>query len=183
MTEEADGDDDGVSRRWLIRLLVGLGLGVPIAIEARTLAGIVSSALFGSDGDATTTGTETTTQDTTNIGEELLPETAPADTLDDAIVQIRDDAWQFEATVTVENTTEAPYTLELGTVRTGAGTVVAGTASSGRVPAGESQAVTNAWLLPTGETPTTLEVVGISHRDGDERTERTVRLGEVPVRN
>lgn len=182
MTEEADGDDD-VSRRWLIRLLVGLGLGVPVVVEARTLAGIVSSALFGSDGDATTTGTETTTQDTTDIGDELLPGTGPADTLEDAVVQIRDDAWQFEATVTIENTTETPYTLELGTVTTGAGTRVAATASSGRVPPGEAETVTNAWLLPSGETPVELEVAGVVHRDGDERTERTVRLGEVPVRS
>jgi len=176
----ADGDDEDVSRRWLIRALVGLGIGIPIAVEATTFLGLLSSRLGG--GDSGTEAPATTTASGTGIGEELLPATAPADTLADAFVQVADDAWRFEATVTVANTTDGPYTLKLGAVTTGSGSRVDGGHSSGRVPPGESRTFTGAWPLPAGETPATLDVTGVRHADGGEETTRTVRLGDVPVR-
>ncbi|NIB98021.1 hypothetical protein [Halobacterium sp. R2-5] len=170
-----------VSRRWLIRVLVGLGIGVPVAVEASTLLRMVASRL-GGDGGAPTTERRTTQQGT-GIGDELLPETEPADTLEDAQVRVGDDAWHFEATVRVENTGDAPYTLELGTVTTSDGTRVGGGASSGRVEPGDTRTFTSAWSLPAAENPQSVTVVGITHAEGgDERTERDVRLGHVPVR-
>jgi len=180
---EEPEDEVLLSRRWVIRILVGLGLGIPIAIEARTLVGIVASWLFGDGEEPATTTQQTTAEPTTSIGEELLPATEPADTLEDAWVQLRDDSWRFEVVVSVENTADAPYTLELGAVTTDAGTRVGGTESSGRVEPGASQTVTSAWSLPSGEDPELLAVTGITHAEsGDERVERDVRLGNIPFR-
>lgn len=183
--DESEEPEDEVllSRRWVIRILVGLGLGIPIAIEARTLVGIVTSWLFGDGEEPTTTTQQTTAEPTTSIGEELLPETEPADTLEDAWVQLRDDSWRFEMVVSVENTSDAPYTLELGAVTTDAGTLVGGTASADRVEPGASETVTSAWSLPSGEDPDLVAVTGITHTEtGDERVEREVRLGNIPFR-
>jgi hypothetical protein len=179
--ERADGGD--VTRRWLIRLLVGLGIGVPVLVEARTLLGIASSFLFGDGGDRETTARATTERPTTGIGDELLPATEPQDTLAEASVTLRDDSRRFAVVVDVTNPTDVPYTLDFGTVTTSAGTRVGGGATSGRVEPGASQTVTAAWSLPVGEEPDTMVVAGVRHAaDGDERVERTVELGDVPVR-
>lgn len=177
----ADGGD--VSRRWLIRLLVGLGVGVPVLVEARTLYHIVAGFLFGDGGDDAGTRTPTTSEPSTGIGEELLPATEPRDELSDAELRVADDGWVFHATVTVENTGDAPYTLVLGAVTTNTGTRVDGRADSGRVPVGETGTVEHEWVLPTGESPATLAVTGVVHRDdGDDRVAETVRLGKIPTR-
>lgn len=182
--DEPEEDEVLLSRRWVIRILVGLGFGIPIAIEARTLVGIVASWLFGDGDERETTTQQTTTEPTTSVGDEVLPETEPADTLEDAWVQLRDESWHFEMVVGVENTSELPYTLELGSVTTDAGTRVGGTASTGRVQPGESATVTSAWSLPSGEDPDIVAVTGITHTaDGDERVERDVRLGNIPFRS
>ncbi|WP_336035982.1 hypothetical protein [Halobacterium yunchengense] len=178
----ADAGDD-VSRRWLIRALVGLGIGIPVLVEARTLYHMLAGYLAGGGGGRETTAQSTTSEPTTGVGDELLPGTEPRDTLAEAELRVADDGWVFHATVAVENAGDAPYTLELGAVTTNAGTRVDGGADSGRVPPGESRSFDAEWVLPTGETPDALAVAGVVHADGgDDRTERTVALGNVPTR-
>ncbi|WP_311172906.1 hypothetical protein [Halobellus ordinarius] len=180
----SDADDEEVSRRWLIRILIGLGIGIPVAIEATTFLGLIRERLFGggeNEDDGTTTETATP-QPSVGVGDELLPETPQSETLTDAVVNIRDDSWRFEIVVDVENTGEAEYELRLSTVTTGGGTTVEDRASTGQIPAGESQRLTNAWELPTGESPETLDVTAVTFSEsGASVTERTVRLRSVSV--
>ncbi|WP_435185293.1 hypothetical protein [Halobellus sp. EA9] len=183
----SDADDDEVSRRWLIRILVGLGIGIPIAIEATTFIGLIRERLFGGDGsesEATATTTTSPPQGV-GIGDELLPETAPTETVTDAVVRIGSDgSWTFEMTVDVENTAEAPYELRLSTVTTDSGTTVENRASTGRIPAGESRSLTNTWALPTGESPETVVATAVTYREsGASVAEETVRLRSVSVQS
>ncbi|MFA1611183.1 hypothetical protein [Halobellus rubicundus] len=180
----SDADDD-VSRRWLIRILVGLGIGIPIAIEATTFLGLIRERLFGGDGsesEATATTTTSPPQGV-GIGDELLPETAPTEIVTDAVVHISDDgSWTFELVVDVENAGEAPYELRLSTVTTDDGTTVEERASSGQIPPGETRELTNTWELPTGESPASLAVTAVTYREsGATVTDRTVRLENVPA--
>ncbi|MFB6072122.1 MAG: hypothetical protein ABEJ88_04050 [Halobacterium sp.] len=180
MTDGND-DEDGVSRRWLIRLLVGLGIGVPVAVEAATFLGLVNSRLFGGGGDGEQTNS-TTRRPVTHVGDELLPATAPADTLTDAVVRVGEDAWTFEASVRVENTGDAPYRFSLGAVTTEGGRRVGGGAETDWIPPGETRTASATWTLPSGATPATMAVAGVTRTDGGERrTEAVVRLGSVPV--
>lgn len=177
--EDADGAEDGVSRRWLIRVLVGLGLGIPIAVESVTFLGMVVERLLGG---GETARRSTTTRASTGIGEDVLPETAPAETLQDAAVHTGTDAWRLTMTVSVVNTTDVPYTFRVDAVTTEAGTRVSESATTGRVPAGASRTLTHEWSLPVGELPGTMTATGILHAaDGDRTTESVVRLGSIPV--
>jgi len=184
VSDADDSSDDGVSRRWLIRILVGLGIGLPILIEGATFLGLVGDRLFGGGDEETATATQTPTPGV-GVGDELLPETPPSDTLTDAVVNVGSggDERSFQVTVSVENTTDAPYELRLGTVTTRAGDSVEGNASTGQIQPGETGEVTNAWPLPPDETPETLAVTGVAYPEsGAEVTERTVRLRNVPLR-
>lgn len=179
---DADGDDE-VSRRWLIRILIGLGIGLPVLIEGTTFLGLINDRLFGGE-EETATATQTPTPGV-GIGDELLPETPPADTLTDAVVNVGSGGEErsFQLTASVDNTTDAPYELRVGTVTTREGTRIEGNASTGQIPPGETGEVTNAWPLPPDETPQTLAVTGVAYPEsGAELTERTVRLRNVPLR-
>jgi hypothetical protein len=174
--------DDGVSRRWLIRSLVGLGIGIPVAVESVTLFSLVESKLLGGGSENTAAPATTTEREPTPVGGELLPATAPADTLADASVQVSGSAWVFELTAEVENTSDTPYELQLGAVTTRGGDTVSGQATTGRIEPGATGRVSTTWGLPDGETPDTVEVTGVAYTDdGPERETREVVLGNIPV--
>lgn len=169
-----------MERRTLIRLLVGLGIGVPVAIEAATFLGLFERRLLdGGDGGPT----RTPAPDRVGLGDELLPETPPADTVTHAEVRTGEGGWSFALEVTVTNGTDAPYELRLGEVTTSSGRTVAGGGSTPRVPGGASDAVLGHWTLPEGDTPQRVEAVGISFPpDADPVTvRRSVPLSTVPV--
>ena len=184
--ETVDGDDGDVTRRWLIRALVGLGFGIPLAIEGATLIGLVESWLSGDggDGDATAATQTTSSEPATAVGDDLLPATDRAETLAEATVYARDDGWRFDLTVDIENTGDRPYELRLGTVATQGGDRVDGGASTGRLAAGESASLSASYDLPDGETPATMSVVGVEYVEGggERLMQETVRFGNIPVR-
>ena len=186
MTDTDEADDD-VTRRWLLRALVGLGFGIPLAVEGATLLGLLDAQLFGGGGgdesdadDAETTPSEPVVA----VGDELLPATPASETLTDAAVTSGGDGRRFEVTVAVENTSERAYELRLEAVRTAEGTRIEGGASTDSLDPGASATLTATYDLPDGETPATLSAVGAeSVGTGERLTQRTVRFEDVPVRD
>jgi hypothetical protein len=167
-----------MKRRTLIRLLVGLGIGIPLLIEGATFVGLIEAQFFGNgDGDPTTP-TGTPPAEGIAVDDELLPETAAEDTLSTASLAAGADGRTLTLTVLVENTGDAPYELRLGAVRTRGGTRVGGSATTGTIAPGDSGTVTEQWDLPDGSMPGFVTVTAVV---GDERVERTVPLATIPV--
>lgn len=177
----ADSDDSGLSRRTLIRLLIGLGIGIPILVEGLTLLGLVEQALLGDDEDEADEGTATPSA--VHVGDEILPETPQREVLSAATIRAAEDGWRFTVTVEVDNDAEVPYELRLGTVTTSAGTEVRGGGSTGRIAPGDSGTAAAFWLLPEGETPATVEATAITTPEGEspETTRSVIELGQIPV--
>lgn len=173
---ETPGGDE-ISRRNLIRLLVGLAIGIPVLIEAVTLVGLVDD-LFG--GDGTDTPTDTPEPPGVGVGDELLPATAATDTVEASYIAA--DGWAFALAVSVDNGGEATYELRLRSVTTEGGTTVDGGGESDPVPPGESGTVTGRWDLPEGSSPDTVEVVAVTRNGTATTVEESVRLGGVAVR-
>lgn len=184
-TDDGAEESGGLSRRTLVRLLVGGGVGIPLAIEARTLYGLAMQTLSGGpdegDGSGGEPATETDEPTGVGVGGELLPATEPAETVTNAVVSAG-ERWTFLLAVEVENRTELSYELRVEAVRT-ADERIADPVSTGAVQAGESSILTGRWTVPAGSVPTAVEAVGIVDPDGSaDRVARTVRLDTVPVR-
>lgn len=176
-------DDEGViPRRWLIRAIVGLGLGIPIAIEGATFLRMLRSYFFGGGGDG---GEDdgNVTDPTAGIGDELLPETDQHETLTRAVLVTGRDVWELEATIRVENTGDAPYTFRVEAITTDEGNRIADPASTGSLAPGETATIEHTWRLPAGESPAVATVVGIVGGPTTDRVQRDVELEEFPRQN
>lgn len=172
-------EDSGIDRRRLVRILIILGIGLPIMIELFTFSGLVSHSLLG---DGTETETPTPMADAVGVGDELLAETPSEERITTASVGQTGTGWQFVLTVQVTNEAAAPYELRLGTVHTTAGTDVEGAATTDRIEPGETDTVTGSWTLPEGERPRSLDVTALTYgTEGPTRTNATVQLKPVPI--
>lgn len=176
-----DGELDERTRRWLIRILVGTAIGIPILIEGSTLVGLVKQH-FGDGGSGSPTRTETQRERRVGVGDELLPATPQREILSDAFVKgTSGDTWRFTAVVTVENTGEVPYEVRLGAVSIDDGRTVDGGGASGQVPPGDTATLRATWDLPAGSEPTHLDVSGLTYGETTGRVRETVRLRSVPI--
>lgn len=166
-------------RRRLIKWVVGVAIAIPVVIEARTISGLIGNWLTGSDENA---GDRTATEQRVGLGDELLPATAPPEILERAVVEEGDDVWPFRVAVSVENTADQPYEFRLGDVITDADERVRGGATSGVLSRGESTRIETNWGLPTGSTPKTLTVRGLTGPpESPTETIKRVHLANVPV--
>jgi hypothetical protein len=164
-----------MERRTLIRLLVVLGIGIPLLVEGFTFFGLLEAQLLGGGGDAT----PTPTVDGVTQGEEVLRATAPTDTLSTASLAGNGQP-VLTLTVQVDNTANASYELRLTGVTTRDGETVGGSASTGVLAPGESGFATGQWTLPAGARPGSVSVVATTVRDGETaRIERSVTLGRL----
>jgi hypothetical protein len=186
---EAEADAEAAEarrRRTIIRLLVGFGIGIPVLIELATFVGLIEQSLLGGDEDdgggettPTPTGDGQDQPQGVGAGDELLPETAPRETLTVVSFRAGDDQWVFTLAAEVENTGSRPYTVQFGSVVTQAGERVEGQNRPVTVEPGETGQATGTWQLSPGARPDT---VVVRTTTGDESpTDHEVDLGRVPL--
>ena len=189
-TSDRDSDTPGgISKRTLIRLLVGFGIGIPILIEAVTFLGLLDQQ-FGGGGEDDDTGTDSTATETATpgvtVGDDLLPETDRSETLASAVLREADgDRWPLSLTVEVQNGGDTDYEFQLLGVHLDDGRTVGGRTSTDRLAPGERRTITGEWSIPAGATPRAVDVVALVYPDGDdsvETIERRVELAKIPVR-
>jgi hypothetical protein len=178
-----DGGPAGLSRRTLIRLLVGVGFGIPLLVEGLTFLGLVGDQLGGRSDETESGTTATGAPSGVGVGDDCLPETDREETLADAAVREADaDRWPFSVTVDVTNGGDEPYEFQLLAAHTAAGERIAGRASTGRIAPGETATVTGEWSIPAGAMPVAVDVVALVYGEEIETVERRVELASVPVR-
>ncbi|MFB6100995.1 MAG: hypothetical protein ABEJ73_00330 [Haloplanus sp.] len=189
--DESDATDedsavDGLSKRTLIRLIVGFGIGIPLLVEGLTFLGLLEQQ-FGGGGDG---GETTTTSDTdsagVSVGGDLLPETDRSERLASAVLrEVGGDRWPLSLTVDVTNSGDTDYEFQLLAVHLEDGRTVTGRTSTDRLSPGESRTITAEWSIPAGSTPQSVDVVALIYPDGEgnvETVEREVDLAKIPVR-
>ncbi|MEZ3143131.1 hypothetical protein [Halobaculum sp. MBLA0143] len=188
MTTDDDADEptgaygEETDRRRLLKWVAALAFGVPVVIEVITFGGLAVDALFGGDdggaAGATRTPTPTAGRDAVGEGDGLLPAAAVSATVARSVVRGATDR-TYLLRVQVDNSTDTPHELRLGTVTLYDGTTVAGESSTGTIPPGETGVVTGAWRLPNGEMPRRVAVTLL--REDTETVAREVTVARPPI--
>lgn len=175
-----------MERRNFIRLLIGLGIGIPILIEAATFFGLIERHLFprGNSNEDPPTSTPAM-RDRVGIGDELLPETPPGEILRAAMLEANQGTWTLTLAVEVENPTESAYEFRLGAVTLTNQAQIEGGGSTGRIPAHETRSMQGEWALPEGSTPDRVEAIEIAFPPDQQPNQTTadVPLAKIPVQS
>ena len=178
-------DVDGPEQKTLLRLLIIVGIGLPILIEVVTFGSMMGHHLTGDAGSEAVAETPTPEQAGAGVGDPILESSAVSARIEAASVVTADDGWRFTLTVNVTNSGADTAAVRLDNVTARNGETIDGTASTGRLPAGQTDAVTQSWLLPPGERPDTVSVTVFVYPDegATQSTQYTVALGDIPVSN
>ena len=183
-----DGTTGGLSKRTLIRLLVGFGIGIPLLVEGLTFLGLLRDQFGGSGGDgADGSGSTSTAADdggAVGVGDDMLPETDRSETLVGAVLRESEEGrWPLSLTVDVTNTGSTDYEFQLLGVHLEDGRSVDGRTSTDRLAPEENRTVTAERSIPAGSTPAAVAVVALIYREETvETVERRVDLAKIPVR-
>jgi len=189
-TTDPSGSDENLDRRRLIRWIAVLAFAVPVIVEVLTFGGLIGDTLLSGDGGDDADGTATASTETATatpgetavgVGDELLPDAPPVETIE--VSEVRGgspDSRTYVLRVAVENTTEGSVELRLTGVTLRDETSLESVSTTGSIPAGGTGEVTGAWGLPTDSMPVAVDVVLL--RDGEESTSRSVRLKRPPIR-
>lgn len=178
-------DVDGPEQKTLLRLLIIVGIGLPILIEVVTFGSMMGHHLVGDTGGEAVPETPTAEQAGASVGDPILESSEVSVRIEAASVVTADEGWRFTLTVNVTNTGPDPAAVRFDSVTTRSGETIAGAASTGQLPAEETDDVTKSWLLPPGERPATVSVTVLRYPDGEsaQSTQYTVALGDIPVSN
>jgi hypothetical protein len=179
---EPHAADDEIDRRRLIRWIAALAFGVPIVVELLTFGGLLEAELFpGGENEVepTDSATDTDDPDAVGVGDELLPETAPTETITASEVRQNDSGRTYVLSVEVENDTESTVELRTRRLRLRDGETVDGVSSTGPIDPGESGVVTAAWGIPDDAIPDAVETAVV--RDGEATVETFVTLQRPPI--
>lgn len=137
-------------RRGYLKWLIALAIGIPLALEAGTIWGLLQ-------GHSEESGV--------SVGDDLLPDTPHEETIE--VLAVTDGT--FELAVDVRNTESSPYSVSIAAVRLSNEETLDGDVSVGPIATGERETLTGSWALPSDTTPTAIEVVAREHVDGESR--------------
>ncbi len=173
-----------MERRNFIRLLIGLGIGIPILVEVATFFGLIERHLFTSrKPKKQTPASSTPTREPVQVGDELLPETPLHEILRSASIEAQEREWILTLGVEVENPTETQYEFRLGSVTLTNQDQIEGGGTTGPIPSFETRSMLGEWKLPEGSTPDRVDVTEIEVADDDSprETTATIPLAKIPV--
>jgi len=178
-------DVDGPEQKTLLRLLIIVGIGLPILIEVVTFGSMMGHHLLGDTGGEAVPETPTAEPAGAGVGDPILESADVSARIDTASVVTADEGWRFTLTVNVTNTGSDPAAVRLDSVTTRNGETIEGAASTGQLSAEGTDDVTKSWLLPPGERPDAVSVTVLMYPDGGavQSTQYTVTLGDIPVSN
>ncbi|MFU1781423.1 hypothetical protein ACM16X_08580 [Haloarcula japonica] len=178
-------DVDGPEQKTLLRLLIIVGIGLPILIEVVTFGSMMGHHLTGDTGGEVAPETPTAEPAGAGVGDPILESANVSARIGSASVVTADEGWRFTLTVNVTNTGSDPTAVRLDSVTARNGETIAESASTGQLPVNQTADVTKSWLLPPGERPDTVSVTVFVYPDEGsvQSTQYTVALGDIPVSN
>lgn len=169
------------SRKNLIRILVIVGIGIPILVEVLTLFNLINVQFFEEEKKMIPHSQPASVRELVN-GDTLLKEAPVPVILEDMLIKVSTREWYFELALSRSEISEGKISvLKVDSLKLNSGKILGGAREWKEV--GHAQK-TMGWQLPTGDIPSIVYVSTeqISAENSVQSFEQAVRLGNIPVR-
>lgn len=180
-SKESEPKKSGISTKTLVRILIAVGIGIPILIESFTLFELFNIHIFS--------GEKTEQQEEIPIhrvieGSQILPGDLPVLTLEHARVWAEPEQWIFEMEMEMDGSPTHPFELTFNQlVTTGEKTIDEPKTIRWEGKGQDDDEYNVKWSIPPGETPLSLTVTlkSIISQDSTHEITREVKFGKIPV--
>lgn len=174
------------STKRLVKILVIVGIGVPVLVELMTLFNLIDSQMFGGDENEIQQQEQAAEVREISQGDSLFKDQASPVIIDTLRVDVRGRDWRFKLGLrAVDSVRQETFQLQVDSLKLQSDKIMSSEDASfwqvvEEVPAG----VYGSWDLPDGDIPTALYLSSWQAVDSDSLThiQQEVPLDKIPVR-
>lgn len=182
MSEEKSGN----STKRLVKILVIVGIGVPVLVELMTLFNLINVQIFEDEKDANSQDTNVADVRGFGEGDTLFADQELAVLIDQLRVKVSAQEWRFALGMTsVDSTSQDELRISVDSLRLQSNKILLGDdSSSWEVKQSMPAQVFGEWYLPNGDIPTKLFISTYQQiaEDSTHQVRQEVPLDKIPVR-
>lgn len=174
------------STKRLVKILVILGIGIPVLVELMTLFNLIDAQMFGGDEPEAQSDDQVSDVRGVSEGDSLFVDNSAIITIDRLRVNVSAREWRFELELkAIDSLTQEELQFRVDSLILQSDKVLLGDDnSSWEVKNEQPVAIRGQWELPNGDIPTKFYVSSLQKisQDSSARLQQEVPLDKIPVR-
>lgn len=174
------------STKQLVKILVIVGIGVPVLVELMTLFNLINVQIFEDEKDANSQGFNVEDVRGFGEGDTLFSDQAFAIVIDELRIKVSAQEWRFALGLTSANSSsQDELEISVDSLRLQSKKMLSGDENnSWEVEQSVPAQVYGEWILPNGDIPTKLFISSYQKtgKDSTKKVSREIPLDKVPVR-
>lgn len=188
MTENnssSDGESSN-STKLLVKILVIVGIGIPVLVELMTLFNLFNVQLFDDEQEENEQPETVVEVRQITEGDTLYRDYRFPLTVDLLRINVSAQQWRFELGLAFsDSVSQDQLQIEVDSMRLNSGSILsAEEKKSWEIPEPPARRVQAEWVLPNGDIPRVMYISSSQQRQGNpaRRVQQEVPLGKIPVR-
>lgn len=173
------------STNQLVKILIAVGIGIPVIIELLTLFNLVNVQIFG-DGDEEAYHQEEPVAEVQRFGEgdTLFADYASPVFIDQMRAKVNTQRWYFFLRLVNIGSTDSVQPIKIDSMQLQSGQMLDVQKTYNWDTTDGKLHISEEWILPSGDIPVTLYVSSNQSASGDTTTyiQQQVKLDNIPVR-
>ncbi|WP_441001380.1 hypothetical protein [Fodinibius sp. SL11] len=181
MTEEKSND----STKRLVKILVIVGIGIPVLVELMTLFNLINVQIFEDEKDANSQGFDVAEVSGFSEGDTLFANQVSKMVIEELRIKVSAQEWRFALRMTsTDSTSQDNLKISVDSLRLQSNKILLGSDSSSWEVKQVPIQVHGEWTLPNGDIPTKmfLSMYQPTREDSVEKVTQEVPLDKLPVR-
>lgn len=183
MTDQPAKSGEEDSKKTLVRILIIVGIGIPVLVELLTLFNLINVQLFEEEKVPEQQARPAEVEEFM-VGDTLFADAATPIAISEILIKVSAQSWRFELTLAQSGSTAVVGNLvAIDSLKLKSGEVLSDT-QKWEVNKSSRLQKTFEWLLPSGDIPTVLYMSSRQSfsKDSVANLRLDVQLGNIPVR-
>ncbi|PAU94137.1 hypothetical protein CK503_07950 [Aliifodinibius salipaludis] len=173
------------STKKLVKILVIVGIGVPVLVELMTLFNLINVQIFEDEKDANSQGFDVEDVRGFGEGDTLFSDQASVVVIDELRIKVSAQEWRFALGLTsADSSSQDELEISVDSLSLQSKKMLSGDNNSWEVKQSAPAQVYGEWILPNGDIPTKLFISSDQKtgKDSTKKVSQEVPLDKVPVR-